>query len=155
MIAPRQRAFLKAYTVTGSIVKAAEATKIQRGMHYRWLEGKEYADAFAAARLEFADILEAAVMQRALEGVLEPVFYKGKAVGAIRRYSDGNAQFLLRGLRPDVYRERVSAEITGKDGGPIETKPALPEWLTERLKPNPGPGGTTPSPASGDSTPTS
>ena len=117
MSTARQRAFLKAYSITGSVVKSAEAAKVERGMHYRWIKDKEYQQAFEAARLEFADVLEAAVISRAVDGTLEPVFYKGKAVGAIRRYSDGNAQFLLRGLRPDVYRDRT--EITGKNGGPV------------------------------------
>lgn len=50
-------------------------------------------------------------------GVDEPVYYQGRSVGRVKRYSDVLLIFLLKGIRPDVYRERY--EHTGADGGPI------------------------------------
>lgn len=41
---------------------------------------------------------------------------------AIRKYSDTLLQFLLKGFRSEKYRDRGAVELTGKDGGAIETK---------------------------------
>jgi hypothetical protein len=38
---------------------------------------------------------------------------------AIRRYSDGMMQFLLRGFMPTKYRENTSLELSGPAGGAI------------------------------------
>jgi hypothetical protein len=37
----------------------------------------------------------------------------------VTKYLSADLQFLLRGLKPETYRERH--EVTGKDGGPLET----------------------------------
>lgn len=88
-------------------------------MHYRWLKSSDaYRKAFALASEEAAQVLEDEAVRRATEGTLEPVFYQGVKCGAVRRYSDGLTQFLLRGFRPQKYSSR--AEITGANGGPIE-----------------------------------
>ena len=44
-------------------------------------------------------------------GVKQPVFYKGEVCGSVRKYSDVLLIFLLKGLRPEVYRE--NRHITG------------------------------------------
>ena len=50
----------------------------------------------------------------------EPVFYQGEVVGSVRKFSDTLLMFLLKGNRPDKYKDRVSKEIAGKDGGAIQ-----------------------------------
>lgn len=111
-------AFLAAYRLTASVTEAAKAAKIDRTLHYRWLKNEAYAAAFAEAEREAAETLEDEAVRRATAGVLEPVFYQGRKVGAVRRYSDGLMQFLLRGFKPHKYSAK--AEITGPGGGPIE-----------------------------------
>ncbi len=114
------RAFIAAYRQTGSITKAAAAAKVDRTNHNRWLKHMPgYKEAFARAQDDAAQTLEDEAVRRATEGTLEPVFYQGLKVGAVRRYSDGLMQFLLRGFRPQKYSAK--AEITGANGGPIET----------------------------------
>ena len=44
-------------------------------------------------------------------GVEQPVFYKGEVCGLVRKYSDVLLIFLLKGLRPEVYRK--NRHITG------------------------------------------
>lgn len=114
------RTFLAAYRQTASITKAAAAAKVERSMHYRWLANEAYKAAFALAQEEAAQLLEDEAVRRATEGTLEPVFYQGLKVGAVRRYSDGLMQFLLRGFKPQKYSAK--AEITGADGGPLQTQ---------------------------------
>ncbi len=46
-----------------------------------------------------------------MTGVLRPVFQGGKHVGDIREYSDTLLQFLLKGERPEKFRERY--EVSG------------------------------------------
>jgi len=62
--------------------------------------------------------LENEADRRALQGVDEPVFFRGEQCGVIRRYSDTLLIFRLKALAPERYRER--REVTGKDGGAIE-----------------------------------
>jgi hypothetical protein len=119
------RAFLAAYKLTGDITRAAKAVPIDRGLHYRWLKiSDRYVKAFQAATEEFADVLEGEAIRRANEGILEAVFYQGQPCGAIRVYSDGLMQFLLRGMKPGKYSTRVSAEVSGPGGAPVEIRNA-------------------------------
>lgn len=107
----KARAFLAAFRITGSVVLAAEAVPVDKTMHYRWLRNENYAKAFAGAEAEFGDMLEAAAIARAKDGVLEPVFYKGKPCGAIRVYSDGLMVHLLKRFKPEKYAARVDANV--------------------------------------------
>ena len=45
-------------------------------------------------------------------------FYKGSVCGVVRKYSDSLLMFLLKGARPDVYREQMRHEHAGVAGGP-------------------------------------
>jgi hypothetical protein len=116
----RQAQFLEAYREHCTVFHACQAAGIGRRTHYDWLdEDAEYVARFEQARSEATDSLEHEAVRRARDGVLEPVYQGGKKVGSIRKYSDTLLIFLLKGAKPEVYRERV--EHTGKDGGPIET----------------------------------
>jgi len=116
----KQSAFIAAYCVTASITKAAEASKVNRYAHYDWLErDPAYPARFERAKLEAGETLEAEAVRRAHEGVLEPVYYKGKPVGVMRVYSDALMQTLLKGFLPDKYRDRGSVEVSAPGGGPI------------------------------------
>lgn len=128
-------AFLAAYKLTASITKASAAAKIDRALHYQWLKTSEgYRQAFALAKTEAAQVLEDEAVRRATEGVKEPIFYQGRPVGVIQRYSDGLMQFLLRGFLPDKYSQRVSAELSGPGGGPIPvTNPGLATLTDDEL----------------------
>lgn len=122
-IVRRHKAFLAAFIKSGSITKAAKDTGVDRCVHYAWLEEvKGYREAFEAAKDQAAQTLEDEATRRAVEGVTQVEYYQGKPVGAKRVYSDALMMFLLRGLRPEKYRERGSVELTGKAGGPIETE---------------------------------
>jgi hypothetical protein len=61
------------------------------------------------------------------------VFYQGEKVGTVQKYSDTLLIFLMKGVRPEKYRERFGHEITGKDGGPIETAELSSEERKERI----------------------
>ena len=119
--AKKRKAFLSLFARTGNITFSAKKTGIERSTHYkRWMKDPFYAEAFNSAREEASDVLEGEAWRRAMQGVEEPVFHRGKICGHVQKYSDVLLIFLLKGNRPEKFRERV--EHTGKGGGPIEQK---------------------------------
>jgi len=115
---PKVRAFLSAIAQLPNVSWAARAAGIRRELHYRRLKvDPVYKAAFESAWRMGCEELEGRAMARAIEGVDEPVFYQGDECGHVTRYY--HTEFLLRGAMPEKYRERQ--EITGKDGGPIQS----------------------------------
>ena len=108
----KKAAFLAALSETGNVSKAAEASGINRRSHSRWLqEDDEYRVATAEALDAAADKLEEEARRRAHDGFDEPVYYQGEVCGTVRKYSDTLLIFLLKGARPDKYRERTSITV--------------------------------------------
>jgi hypothetical protein len=70
-----------------------------------------YAAEFADAHEHACDSLEVEARWRATDGVDEPVFYKGEVCGTVRRYSDTQLIFLLKGAMPEKYKDRVEDRI--------------------------------------------
>ncbi len=139
-LTPKQRAFLAAYSETGNISQAAVMAKVARSRHYCWYEKNEnYRKAFDEATEIAADRLEQEAWRRAVEGVSEPVFYQGKKVGTVQKYSNTLLIFLLKGAKPEKYKEKSAFEITGKGGGPIaadikaEINDMTPEERRQRI----------------------
>lgn len=116
---PKKRAFLAAYAECGNVTRAAEIAGVSRRSHVDWMKDESYAEAFRAAEEHAADRLEQEARRRAIEGVDEPIFYKGERCGVVRKYSDTLLIFLLKGARPEKYRENVRQEISGPDGEPL------------------------------------
>ncbi len=113
-------AFLSKLSKTGNVLDACKAGRITRSNVYRAREEDErFKAAWDAALDEAADLLEKEARRRAVNGVKEPVFYKGKVVGDIKRFSDSLLMFLLKGTRPDKYRENHKHEVGGVGGAPI------------------------------------
>lgn len=103
-----EKAFIAALADSGVVSSACAAAEVARSTVYE--QRKNYED-FAAAwdnAIEIAaDALEAEIRRRALEGVQEPIYYKGVLVDHVRKYSDTLAMFILKATRPQKYRERV------------------------------------------------
>lgn len=129
---PKKRtAFIESLRETGgNVSRSCEAADMSRVAAYEWRTAdpefaKEWNDA-----VEFGtDELEEEARRRAYAGVDEPVFYQGEQCGTVRKYSDTLLIFLLKGRRPETYRDNVRTEITGKDGGPLRIAKA--EDLTD------------------------
>lgn len=115
----KQRGFLVAYAALGRVDLAAEAAKIERASHYRWLrEHADYRAAFEQSREQVAQRLEDEAFRRAHDGVERPVTVAGERE-LIREYSDTLLIFLLKGAKPERYRERFSAELAAPGGGEL------------------------------------
>lgn len=114
----------------GNVSEACAAIGIGRTAAYAWRrDDQDFADQWNDIVEKHTDELVSKVYERALDGWLEPVFYQGEEVGTIRRFSDSNAQFLLRARRPDEYRDNSKVEIGGIGGGPLEI---LVEFVDEK-----------------------
>ena len=106
--------FLEVLRETANVSEAAKTARVSRTCAY----AHQKADpAFAAAwdeAVEVArDALEAEARRRAVNGVEEPVFHKGKVCGHIRRYSDRMLEILLKAHRPEKFKERSEVKHDG------------------------------------------
>jgi hypothetical protein len=105
------RRFLRAYSVTGVIAKAARLAGIDRTLIYQepWKSDQQFQQALDVAALAGADSLMEEMYRRGVEGVEKPVgWYKGDAGGTVMEYSD---QLLVRlvtaSAHGDKFREKM------------------------------------------------
>jgi len=123
-------AFLRAMGACGNVTIAANIAGVSRESAYRHRKtDKAFAEAWDDARDAACDLIEAEARRRAVDGVDEPVFYKGKPLMqgidrsgkrvpadspkaiktvpvTIKRYSDLLLIFLVKAARPEKYRDR-------------------------------------------------
>lgn len=127
-----------------TLAEAAAAAKVDRTTVWRHKQDDaEFAAAFAQAESEGTDVMEAEATRRAIDGEDEPVIYQGRLmlVGVdkdgnpcdpdrpeavkrvpltVKRRSDTLLIFLLKGRRPEKFRDVVRQEVTGADGAPVK-----------------------------------
>jgi hypothetical protein len=101
---PKKRAVLAAYAQTGILTKSCASANTDHKLHYYWLRtDPAYVQAFTAAQAMVGDMLEGEAIRRA---TLET------------HASDTLLIFLLKGAKPEKYREnvkidhQVSGEVT-------------------------------------------
>jgi hypothetical protein len=136
-LTPKKRAaFLAELARTGNVTLAAQEAKVHRTHVYQWRESDpDFAVAWDAALDQAADLLEEEARRRAYEGVPRLKFNRGKPImvpvvgadGLTVRDKDGNVEmvpyieheysdtlliFLLKGIRPEKYRERSEVKHT-------------------------------------------
>jgi hypothetical protein len=124
--AQQKRSFLRLMRDTGgNVSRSCESAGISRPTAYEWRESDPEFAAQWNQSVEFGtDELEEEARRRAFAGVDEPVFYQGEECGTVRKYSDTLLIFLLKGRKPDKYRERVSIDVNKLDAD-IERELAL------------------------------
>ena len=125
-----QPKFLKALREEMSVVNAAAVANISRKTAYKYRKSDE------AFRMAWDDViesnvddLEASAFKRATEGWLEPVYYRGKVVGAQRKYDTALTIFLLKCWRRERYGH-------GVDGHGIDPMALMAERYAEIRKTN-------------------
>lgn len=155
-----QAAFLSALAVNGNVYAAAKAADCSRSNAYETRNADPaFAAAWDSALEEAADRLELEAVRRAHDGVNEPVIHQGQLMGiwvdengdrtiegapgakmvplTVKKYSDTLLIFLLKGAKPQKFRENVRQEVTGADGGPLQVQSVAPSI---RRMMNDGPG---------------
>ena len=103
----KQNDFLKYLEEYGNITRAAKKAKISRATPYNWIDNDPaFKERFKKSAQIGIDALEDEAKRRAFEGVKKPVYQNGKLVGKVVEYSDSLLMFLLKGNKPDQYKER-------------------------------------------------
>lgn len=106
------------FAEVGRVDLACEMAGVGRTTHYGWLKSDpEYKAAFDAAREQAIDLLEDKARERALAGE-----------------SDRLLEFLLKGLKPEVYGDRMKTEISGQLEVTLGIAETLRQKREERLK---------------------
>lgn len=126
--------FLVFLRTTPNVSQAAKSIGVSRQAIYQERkEDKEFAESWDDAIGEALDNLEAALFDRAVNGVTNDVFYEGVSCGTKTEYSDAASMFLLKNRRPEVFSDKVRQEITGKDGGAIQLQNLSADELAARI----------------------
>lgn len=113
----------KAILETGNVSTACVMCGVSRTAAYAHKnEDKEFSDLWEESLDMSIDLMEAEARRRAVEGVLEPVFYQGQECGLIRKYSDTLLMFLLKGNKPDKFRDNQHVTLAGDQDNPISYK---------------------------------
>jgi hypothetical protein len=85
---------------------------------------RRFAERWSEALDEAVERMEREAMRRGVEGYEQPVYYRGRRVGKIKRYSDTLLMFLLRANRPEKYR--ADAPMPNKI--PLETQMMIEKY---------------------------
>ena len=116
----RRAVFLALLPHVGTVSEACRLAKLSRETIARWKrDDPEFATALKEAQDLAFDALEDSMYRRARFGVPVPIFVKGEKVGERREYDTPAGIFLMKGARPERYRDRVSAEFTGPTYGEL------------------------------------
>ena len=111
---PWQPVFLEVLATSGNITLSAHKVGISRVQAHRTrATNKAFAALWDEAIEESMDLLEAEARRRAAVGVVRNVYHQGKVVGHEKHYSDTLLIFLLKGGRPEKYRENVNHKHDG------------------------------------------
>jgi hypothetical protein len=106
----KKKAYILALAQVGTKVQAARIAGVHPCTPYssQWRNDHPLQLAVKAAEEAAADLIEAEAFRRGVEGTLEPTgWYKGEPGAYVTKYSDVLNIFLLKGLRPDKYKDRV------------------------------------------------
>jgi hypothetical protein len=139
-----QAAFLRALSATHSVAQAAQSVGRSRQSAYRLrsrLKGQPFDLAWEVAFHHSYDVLAHAALERALNGVEVPVYYRGELVDTYRRFDERLTVALLgrftQGGNPGFGRLGPMAGRHARDfesllakvesGEPVETGALLPE----------------------------
>lgn len=113
----RRKQYLRAYARWGIVTRALK----EIGLTRTWLKWNrdrfpEFDQQCTEALQEATERLEEEARRRAFDGTKRPVFFKGQKCGYIQEYSDSLLMFLLKGRKPEVYRENATVLHGGQMG---------------------------------------
>lgn len=132
----RQRDFIEALADTGSVDAACKAVNMSTvGAYYlrRQPGAEDFRTAWETALALGVQRVEDVVMDRALNGVEEPLYSYGKLVGTRTRYNDRLLMFILRNRAPERFAD--GKRVSGMGGlnavGQMELDRLKKQWRAE------------------------
>jgi hypothetical protein len=127
----RQVAFLQHFRASGVVAMACRLTGVSRRLVYGfWRKDPLFEAAFQEANEEAADVIEAELFRRGVEGVDEPLVHMGIISMAedpetgelspvtVKKYSEGCLLALIKARKPAQFRDnhKVDMSVTGGTG---------------------------------------
>lgn len=105
--------FLYTLQETGHVGRACIAAGISRNTAYTHRRDEsDFARAWDVSLEDAAWSLEDEAWRRAREGVDEPIVYQGMVIGTQKRYSDTLLMFMLKGIKPDKFADKLVVRIS-------------------------------------------
>ena len=117
--ADRQREFIELLAETGSVRSACRRMGVSEHHIYklrRHLEAESFRTAWEAALDIGVQRIEDVAMDRALNGVEEPVYHRGEIVGTRRAYNDRLLMFMLKNRAPERFGDGSRSSDPGWKG---------------------------------------
>lgn len=107
--------FLLELARCGNVTQAARKAKLGReALYLKRRKEPDFKAAWDEAATMGVDALEDEARRRAYEGWKEPVYKNGEKVGTVTKFSDTLLIFLLKGAKPEKYRETVDMKVSGE-----------------------------------------
>lgn len=114
-------AFLKAFEKFANVGAACAVARIHRSTAYdAYDDDPEFRRRWEDAEANLADSVMLEMLKRGRDGILQPVFHKGKRVGSYRKYSDRLLCKLADGLMPDRFGRRGAGSLDDDEPGRVE-----------------------------------
>jgi hypothetical protein len=134
--------FLRAFARHGIISDGTLAAGITYKTYYRWKKEDESFNEDCKTALTMAnDLMEREARRRGIEGFERPIIYQGEITGEYTDYSDALLTTLMKGNRPEKYKERT--QLSGSVGRPLtldeETKEDVVSSILGMIKNKPDP----------------
>lgn len=113
-----QERFLAALATVPGPYAAIRTTGISVGEYEEWRSRDKFGflKRFAIAEAQYLESLQAEVVRRGRDGVLEQVYWRGQVVGDVRKYSDNLLMFEVKKRDPE-YRDNY--QIVLPDSTPL------------------------------------
>lgn len=127
--------FLQHFSDLGRVDLSCKLSGIIYAQPYAWAKvDEDFKKSWEEARKVAAGRLEDAAMRRAVDGIKKPLYQRGELVGFVKEYSDPLTMFLLRGLRPEVYRDNATLEVGNKPGETIKVQHGLSDEAANEIR---------------------
>ncbi len=111
----KDAAFLDTLRDGASVSASCLAAAYGRASVYEWREADEaFKAAWDDAADEGTDRMEDEAYRRAVRGTTKPVFQGGKRVGEVQEFSDTLMIFMLKGRRPEKFKDRSTVDMNAK-----------------------------------------
>lgn len=108
--------FIEALRETGHVGKSCVIAKVSRQTVYVTRHADEsFASRWDSALSDAAWTLEDEGWRRARDGVDEPIIWQGEVIGTQKKYSDTLLMFLLKGIRPDKFGDKLTVKLSPED----------------------------------------
>lgn len=98
--------YLEALGSCANVTIAAKIAGVTRQAVFYARSDDEFAKAEKVAIDRGIDLVEASAFKSAVYGDLKPVYHQGILCGEVLEYSDAMRSLLLKGRRPEVYKDR-------------------------------------------------